>query len=31
MTVRDTGDIVAQRPLEFYDAIGRAIALESRP
>jgi hypothetical protein len=31
VTVRGTGDVVAQRPLEFYDAIGRVIALESRP
>ena len=31
MTVCGAGDIVAQRPLAFYDAIGRAIALEGRP
>lgn len=29
--VRGAGDVVAQRPLEFYDAIGRTIALENRP
>jgi transposase len=31
MTIRGAGDIVAQRPLAFYDAIGRVIALEGRP
>ena len=31
IVIRGAGDVVTQRPLEFYEAIGRVIALENRP